>query len=435
MQPASDANAPSGEFFLAIDGGGTNSSATIASSYGKTATGNAGPSNICYLEVAQCLRVIEDAVTRAIAEYASSNDLEQLRKENIDQYRSSHSEKTFMPSEWRFKKVWAGIAGVDQVHPRKKNELARRLEILFKVSLERKSLILTHDDLLLTSALHTEASLCTGLSVIAGTGTVCTAFKQQVDGEPVIIGRTGGWGPLIGDDGSAFGIGRQALRTVLSDIEGRQGEDRDVSIALMKPLEVEVLRALHCSSDEVLRTVLRGKDEKEEEEEEEEEEGGKEGKQTTKHRIATLAKCVTTLAFDVPTDKSDFRAMEILHASVASLVRDIIPLTRKKKTCDPTQSILILGGRLMSVPGYRRLLLRALTESGIPDFKRVVVVDHTSKMAAEMLVNKSAGEISETVNASDEDDSDGGIIVQTPALQDADIAEMEDEAGGYLTDE
>lgn len=403
------------EFFLAIDGGGTTSAATIASSWGKTATGYAGHSNICYLDAEQCVRTIEDAVTRAIAGFVDGNDAQNLPTENADAFHT----KTFKPQEWRFRKVWAGIAGSDQVPSRKRNDLARGLEALFDVSLDKGTLILTHDDMLLTSALYTEETIDTGLSVIAGTGSVCTVYKKQPDDDAVIIGRSGGWGPLIGDDGAAFGIGRQALRVVLSDIEGRQGGDGDMAIALMKPLEIEVLRTLHCSSDQVLHTVLR-----------EDEDG-----MTPKHRISKLARCVTALAFDVPTDRSDFRALDILKSSAAELVQYIVPLARKGM-CDPTRSMLILGGGLMNLPGYRRLFLEALEKSDIPEFKKVVIVDHTSRMAAEMLVNRYADGASGTIQVADEGASDNAADVEEDAdMLDTDSAEFAAETGGYRTDE
>ncbi|KAI5304042.1 hypothetical protein KEM56_006917 [Ascosphaera pollenicola] len=405
--------ASSEEFFLAIDGGGTKSAATITSSWGKTATGYAGHSNICYLDVEQCIRTIEDAVTRAIAGFVSQND----PPGDTDAFGASYPEKTFKPQEWPFKKVWAGISGSDQIHPCKRNELARQLEMLFDVSIEKGTLILTHDDMLLTSALYTEETVSTGLSVIAGTGSVCTAFKKQPDDEATIVGRTGGWGPLIGDDGSAFDIGRQALRLVLSDIEARESNDRDMGIALMKPLETEVLRTLDCSSDRVLHTVLQ-----------------EDVDVSPKHRIANLAKCVTTLAFDVPTDRSDFRALKIIKSSAAELVRFVVPLT-KRSMCEPTQSILILGGSLMNVPGYRRLFLEALETAGIPDFKKVVNVDHTSRMAAEMLVNRYADGASDTIEAADEGEHEVVEDVEEAESVDTDSAEFAAETGGYMTDE
>ncbi|MGN0907554.1 MAG: BadF/BadG/BcrA/BcrD ATPase family protein [Bullifex sp.] len=54
-----------------------------------------------------------------------------------------------------------------------------------------------------------------GLAVIAGTGSIC--FAKTVDGRIV---RTGGWGHLIGDEGSAYALGRDALKAVAAELDG-----------------------------------------------------------------------------------------------------------------------------------------------------------------------------------------------------------------------
>jgi N-acetylglucosamine kinase-like BadF-type ATPase len=55
-----------------------------------------------------------------------------------------------------------------------------------------------------------------GLVLVAGTGTV--AFGRNARGQTA---RAGGWGPLIGDEGSAYTIGRRALAAIVREIDGR----------------------------------------------------------------------------------------------------------------------------------------------------------------------------------------------------------------------
>jgi N-acetylglucosamine kinase-like BadF-type ATPase len=50
-----------------------------------------------------------------------------------------------------------------------------------------------------------------GVLLIAGTGSI--AVSRQADGT---MNRTGGWGPVFGDEGSGFWIGREAVRAALS---------------------------------------------------------------------------------------------------------------------------------------------------------------------------------------------------------------------------
>ena len=55
-----------------------------------------------------------------------------------------------------------------------------------------------------------------GLIAIAGTGSAC--YGEAVDGRTALFG---GWGPLIGDEGSGYAIGRQALARLALAVEGQ----------------------------------------------------------------------------------------------------------------------------------------------------------------------------------------------------------------------
>lgn len=55
-----------------------------------------------------------------------------------------------------------------------------------------------------------------GCILIAGTGSIC--FGKDEKGN---IRRTGGFGRFIGDEGSGYGIGRQALRAIAKNFDGR----------------------------------------------------------------------------------------------------------------------------------------------------------------------------------------------------------------------
>jgi N-acetylglucosamine kinase-like BadF-type ATPase len=55
-----------------------------------------------------------------------------------------------------------------------------------------------------------------GVVIIAGTGSI--AYGRSRDGRAA---RAGGWGYLLGDEGSGFWLGRQALRAVVRSADGR----------------------------------------------------------------------------------------------------------------------------------------------------------------------------------------------------------------------
>ena len=54
-----------------------------------------------------------------------------------------------------------------------------------------------------------------GLILISGTGSIC--YGRTADGRSTI---TGGWGHLIGDSGSGYGLGRDALAAVSKEFDG-----------------------------------------------------------------------------------------------------------------------------------------------------------------------------------------------------------------------
>jgi N-acetylglucosamine kinase-like BadF-type ATPase len=55
-----------------------------------------------------------------------------------------------------------------------------------------------------------------GVIIIAGTGSICFGLDEKNQ-----IHRSGGWGYLLGDEGSGYFIGHQALLAALKDFDGR----------------------------------------------------------------------------------------------------------------------------------------------------------------------------------------------------------------------
>jgi N-acetylglucosamine kinase-like BadF-type ATPase len=75
-----------------------------------------------------------------------------------------------------------------------------------------------------------------GIVLISGTGSVM--FAKDVSGE---IHRVGGWGRFIGDEGSGFTIGREALRAVAKFIDGR-GEKTILKDLIFEKFKITDLR-------------------------------------------------------------------------------------------------------------------------------------------------------------------------------------------------
>lgn len=64
-------------------------------------------------------------------------------------------------------------------------------------------------------ALHGALAGAPGVSIIAGTGSIC--FGRGIDGAQV---RAGGWGHLLGDEGSGYALGRDALVAIAHEWDG-----------------------------------------------------------------------------------------------------------------------------------------------------------------------------------------------------------------------
>ena len=106
--------------------------------------------------------------------------------------------------------VCAGAAGVDSP------EQAARLSGLLAAALPNAEVTVVHDTALLLAA----AGTTTGIALIAGTGSV--AWGRSVDGREA---RAGGWGYVLGDEGSGYGIARAAVRHVLGRLDVGLGPD------------------------------------------------------------------------------------------------------------------------------------------------------------------------------------------------------------------
>ncbi|MCE2902360.1 MAG: N-acetylglucosamine kinase [Gemmatimonas sp.] len=74
-----------------------------------------------------------------------------------------------------------------------------------------------------------------GVLLIAGTGSV--AFSKAPDGR---VERCGGWGPNVGDEGSAAWLGRRALGVITAAQDGREPETA-LTGAILTALELESL--------------------------------------------------------------------------------------------------------------------------------------------------------------------------------------------------
>ena len=205
----------SGPWFLGVDGGGTSTVVLLADADGKVAgRGAAGPSNA-------------KAVGPDRAREALRSAIEEARRE-----------AGIGPGP--VAAACLGLAGFDRPIDR---------AVLTDWSESEgwaDRLVLVNDGDLVIAAGTPEGW---GIGLIAGTGSICVGLAR--DGRAA---RAGGWGPLIGDEGSAYQIALGGLRLVARRRDGRAPSPVD------DRLTASLCEAIGAEVPEALVTALYGPD-------------------------------------------------------------------------------------------------------------------------------------------------------------------------------
>ncbi len=174
---------PRDTLVLGVDGGGTRTRARLANALGETlGNGEAGLANPNASGYAAAKNEIQNAVDRA-----------------------------FLDAGMERRKVAAaclGISGVDR--PEERDHFVSWAG----ESIASHVLVVNDGETVLAAG----SSGNWGVALIAGTGSI--AWGKTRD-HPPRIARAGGWGYIIGDEGSGFELGREALRAVTHAEDGR----------------------------------------------------------------------------------------------------------------------------------------------------------------------------------------------------------------------
>ena len=108
----------------------------------------------------------------------------------------------------------------------RETERTRGHEILARLAPPDAKLLVTHDAI---AALYAGNPTGCGVVLIAGTGSI--AYGRNAEGEE---DRAGGWGYLIGDEGSAVWCGLEALRAISHAVDGRGAPTRMTALLLQQ---------------------------------------------------------------------------------------------------------------------------------------------------------------------------------------------------------
>lgn len=165
-----------------------------------------------------------------------------------------------------------------------------------------------------------------GVLLISGTGSV--AFARAPDGR---LERCGGWGPAIGDEGSAAWLGARALSVISAAQDGREPETA-LTGAILTALELESLDELIPWASSASRTTL-----------------------------ALLAPVVAQTA-----STGDLRANALISLCVEELVIHVRTLARRCFVDERAAVPLALSGGLLSKGSLVRKRLEQRLKSAVP---------------------------------------------------------------------
>jgi N-acetylmuramic acid 6-phosphate etherase len=310
--PAREQPVPAGELYLGIDGGGTHTVALLASPAAGGWTilgrGTAGPSNRQAVGTKRALAALDESVSAAFA--------------------AAHLPRCPVAS------ACLGLAGADRADDRTViREWAERVCLAGKVEV-------TSDAAILLAAGTPEGW---GLVLIAGTGSI--AFGKSADGRRA---RSGGWGYLLGDEGSAYALVMSALQAVARAADGRSPAT-SLTERILNRFGLKQL-------PELIPAVYRG------------------GRDRTE--FAALAPLVIEAAED------DAIAARIVEEGARELAMAGEAVARQLGWKDPVP-VALAGGLLVGSDGYRQKVLQSLRERGL-QVEPVVVVEEPAQGAVKL---------------------------------------------------
>ena len=278
------------EYFVGLDGGGSKTSAVLVNDrFEALGHGLAGPSNYLRVGIAEAT----DSVANAI----------------------EHALKTSGIKPDGVKFTYCGIAGSD--HPRHRERLVEALRYMFP-----KNNFTVDSDA--SIALTAGVGFGPGVVVIAGTGSV--AFGRNAANEHA---RAGGWGPTLGDEGSAYTIGRRGLSAVARSFDGRGPAT----------LITELLCSNHriCDPQDLPWFIYS----------------------PTTHASDIAVHCRTVIE---AAEKGDRVALDILREEGAELGLTVVAVARRLKMVDDGFPVAYVGGAFRAGPLLIEPMLRILRE-------------------------------------------------------------------------
>jgi glucosamine kinase len=258
-------------YIIGIDGGGTKCEGVLANENGKDIVrATVGPANLQHRGIDAAIATVQELIDKLSTTAPIPNP--------------------------RVVTIVAGLAGAGRKEIREQAEA--KLKAIYPNIRIR---VLTDADVALEGAFAGEP----GIVLVAGTGSIC--FGRNPAGQ---MSRAGGWGHLLGDEGSATWIALEALKAALQVHDGRL-PGGELKSALASNLGVEDIT-------EIVPQIYRGK--------------------LSVTMIAGLAKIV----FDLSED--DHVARQIVLRAARELGRLVVAVARRLQMDNSTVKVALVGG-------------------------------------------------------------------------------------------
>lgn len=237
---------------------------------------DAGQTNTRYIVLHNGREILSDNTGQGVANILLSGARDSLRK-NLNSIVASVQSQLGPCS---FRVVSAGYTGIS-----KEREEYRVVSALFREAFVGSRIVL-ESDIVFCHAANFKGR--PGIVLHAGTG----AFAYGIDQDGLRM-RTGGWGYLLGDEGSGFGLGLEAVRAAINAWE-KTGPQTD--------LKDELLPFFDIGDPQTLKTVVYSSS-------------------FQRHRIAEFSRILLEHA-----DRGDSVAGKIVSAGAKKMVKLIEPL-------------------------------------------------------------------------------------------------------------
>ncbi|KAF8222877.1 hypothetical protein L208DRAFT_1412743 [Tricholoma matsutake] len=327
--------------FLCVDCGGSKTSAVICDIDGKVlGSSRGGPSNYAHLT----LEAFILAVTITV-----NNALKACTPFGVQAVELPVKEAS------PFAAAWFGVSGVDS--PSAIASLTPPLATLLAIP-EGPRLVIANDTHLLAAPVRPHPDISHAVAVIGGTGSIVVSFRD-VEGRLEELGRLGGWGWILGDEGGGYHVGREAIRGVL--IEHDRASVR--SLPARSILETRLLQHFGITDVMDLLTIVHYSDPLPTST------FGPESPHYLRVSRETRLSSLSPLVFAAAFDDGDPLALRILRDCANHLASQVAVLLGNSSDAAPRlvraqDSIVSFGGSLVGVEKYRTMILDNLAERG-----------------------------------------------------------------------